>query len=152
MCGHFVRSILCYFVTLVDFGLYSSIVGICCFFCAGWSCSVAATRGQPRRATNKAAKMIEKNVMVRREARVIFWFLHIRIIFPQEGERAESSVRIPRYPAARAVAFPFARRTELGRGLSRPGGCLAHRAASTCSPDCALLARPQARRTHHAGN
>src|SRR6266850_2086453 len=61
--------------------------------------------------------MIEKNVMVRREVRVIFWFLHIRIIFPQEGERAESSVRIPRYATARAVSFPFARRPELAAGF-----------------------------------
>ena len=56
--------------------------------------------------------MIEKNVMVRREVRVLFWFLHIRIIFPQEGERAESSVRIPRYAAARAVVA--------SKGLSDP--------------------------------
>src|SRR6266850_1382154 len=96
--------------------------------------------------------MIEKNVMVRREVRVIFWFLHIRIIFPQEGERAESSVRIPRYATARAVSFPFARRPEPGSGLSRPGDCRAYRAASSCPRDCSLLTRLEARRTHHAGN
>src|SRR6266403_1190060 len=152
MNGNFARSILCSFVTSVDFGSYSSIVGTCCFFCAVWSCCLAATRSQPRSAANKATKMIEKKVMVRREAIVPFWFSDIRIIFPQEGELAESSVRIAGDAAAQLVSFPLARRTEPDRGLSRTGGCRTHRGASSCSLDCSLLPRLEARSTHHAGN
>src|SRR2546426_1325917 len=96
--------------------------------------------------------MIEKNVKVRREVRVLFWFLDIRIIFPQVGERAESSVRIGGDAAAQLVSFPSARRTEPDRGLSRTRGCRARRGASSCTSDCSFLARPQACRTHYARN
>src|SRR6267142_4429772 len=115
MNGNFARSILCSLVTSVDFGWYSSIVGTCWFFFAACSCCVAAARSQPRRAADKTTKMMEKNVMVRQDVIVPFWFLDLPIIFPQDRERAESSVRIARYATARAAPFPFARRTKPGR-------------------------------------
>src|SRR6267143_1945001 len=87
MNGNFARSILCSVVTSVDFGWYSSIVGICCF-CVDWSCCVITARGQTMSAANMATKMTEKRVMVRREFILPLGFLNVRLIFPQEAGRA----------------------------------------------------------------
>src|SRR5438552_17156922 len=87
MNGNLARSILCSLVTSVDFGWYSSIVGICCFSRA-WSCSVIAARGQSMSAANMATRMTKKKVMVRREFIVPLGFLNVRLIFTQEGEQA----------------------------------------------------------------
>src|SRR6266481_7380915 len=110
MNGNFARSILCSLVTSVDFGWYSSIVGICCF-CRAWSCWVIAPRGQTMSAANMAKRMTKKKVMVRREFIVPLGFLDVRLIFTQEGEPAlrnpaPQSAAIPR----RIVPFPVARR------------------------------------------
>src|SRR5438552_14897599 len=85
MNGNLARSILCSLVTSVDFGWYSSIVGICCF-CRAWSCRVITARGQTMSAANMATRMTKKKVMVRREFIVPLGFLDVRPIFTQEGE------------------------------------------------------------------
>src|SRR5712691_7114556 len=85
MNGNFARSILCSLMTSVDFGWYSSIVGICCL---DWSCCVITARGQTMSAANIATQMMEKRVMVRREFIGPLGFLKVRLIFPQEGGRA----------------------------------------------------------------
>src|SRR6266403_4540708 len=99
MNGNFARSILCSVVTSVDFGWYSSIVGICCF-CLDWFCCVVTARGQTMSAANMATKMTEKRVMVRREFILPLGFLNVRLIFPQEGGRA------PWNPLLISVAMP----------------------------------------------
>lgn len=58
MNGNLARSILCSLVTSVDFGWYSSIVGVCCF-CGDWPCCVIAARGQTTNAA--AAEAATKN-------------------------------------------------------------------------------------------
>src|SRR6267378_2269608 len=100
MNGNFARSILCSLVTSVDFGWYSSIVGVWCFSCGPCSCCVVAARGQTMSAANVATKMTEKKVMVRREFIVPLGFLNVRLIFPQEGGRA------PWNPLLESAAMP----------------------------------------------
>src|SRR5436305_11876672 len=100
MNGNLARSILCSVMTSVDFGWYSSIVGVCCFSCGACSCCVVAKRGQTMSAANMATKMTEKRVMVRREFIVPLGFLNVRLIFPQEGGRA------PWKPLLISVAMP----------------------------------------------
>src|SRR5229473_5454480 len=67
MKGNFARSILYSLVTSVDFGWYSSIVGVCSFFCGALSCCVIAARGHARSATDTATKTIKKKLTIRRE-------------------------------------------------------------------------------------
>src|ERR1700674_520853 len=98
MNGNFARSILCSLVTSVDFGWYSSIVGICCF-CLDRSCCVITARGQTMSAANMAMKMTEKRVKVRREFIVPLGF-EVRLIFTQEGGRA------PWNPLLESAALP----------------------------------------------
>src|SRR6266581_2590920 len=99
MNGNFARSILCSLVTSVDFGWYSSIVGVCCF-CGVWSCCVIAARGQTISAANVATRRTETKVTVRREFIVPLGFLNLRLIFPQEGASA------PRNPLLESTAMP----------------------------------------------
>src|SRR5712664_3107037 len=104
MNGNFARSILCSLVTSVDFGWYSSMVGVCCFFSGVWSCGLIAARGQTMPPANRATRMIETNVMVRRDFIVPLGFLKLRLIFPQEGGPA------PRIPLLEPLAMPQRRR------------------------------------------
>src|SRR5439155_17175239 len=100
MNGNLARSILCSVMTSVDFGWYSSIVGVCCFSCGACSCCVVAKRGQTMSAANMATQMMEKRVMVRREFIVPLGFLKVRLIFPQEGGPA------PRNPLLEFAVMP----------------------------------------------
>src|SRR6266849_4289673 len=76
------------------------MVGVCCLFCGAGSCRVIAARGQTMSTANTAAKMMENNVMVRREFIVPFGVLGFQHIFPQEGGPA------PRNPLLESTAMP----------------------------------------------
>src|SRR2546430_1331483 len=80
MNGNLARSILCSLVTRVDFGWYSSIVGVCCLR-GDWSWCVIAARGQTMSAARLAMRMMETKIMVRREFIVPLAYLNFRIIF-----------------------------------------------------------------------
>src|SRR5207302_7247402 len=84
MNGNLARSTLCSLVTSVDFGWYSSIVGVCCF-CGDWPCCVIAARGQTRNAAEAATKIAETKKIVRREFIVPLAYLNFRIIFAHKG-------------------------------------------------------------------
>src|SRR5258708_39026070 len=86
MNGYFARAILCSLVTSVDFGWYSSMVGVCCFFCGAWSCCPIAAHGHTLGAANMAPRMIEKNVVVRLEFISPLGLLNVPTIFPQAGD------------------------------------------------------------------
>jgi hypothetical protein len=80
-------------VTSVDFGWYSSIVGVrcpceVCCFCRAWlkdaASRVAATWGH----TNKkitTAQMTESNARVHQDFIVSLWYGIVQLIFPQDG-------------------------------------------------------------------
>src|SRR6266446_2248607 len=87
MNGNLARSILCSLVTSVDFGWYSSMVGVCCFG-GDWPCRVIAARGQTMSAANVATRITETKRMVRREFIVPLAYLNFRIIFAQESRPA----------------------------------------------------------------
>src|SRR6266403_6147226 len=102
MNGNLARSILCSLVTSVDFGCYSSIVGVC--FCGDWPCCVMAERGQTMNAAEATTKIVETRRMVRREFIVPLGFR-----FPgylRTGKRTsdvESSAGISGNASAQAV-------------------------------------------------
>src|SRR6266849_512318 len=59
MNGNFARSILCSLTTSVDFGLYSSIVGVCC---DAEPCCVRAARGH-----SESADQMHKSIAAKTE-------------------------------------------------------------------------------------
>src|SRR5882757_7167214 len=153
MNGNFARSILCSLVTSVDFGWYSSIVGICCF-CPDWSCCMVTARGQTMSAANMATKMTEKRVLVRREFILPLGFLNVRLLSSHRSwtSAVESSANISDNASAQDVPFPLARCAGRDCRVSCAGHRRAHRAASLCAVDCSFFTRPEAGRIHHAGN
>src|SRR5216684_1981677 len=73
MNGYFARWILCSGTTSVDFGLYSSIVGVCCACAQGAAraeeaaCSVLATRGHSSTAAQMHASVAAETEMARQD-------------------------------------------------------------------------------------
>src|SRR6266581_2590922 len=134
MNGNFARSILCSLVTSVDFGWYSSIVGVCCF-CGVWSCCVIAARGQTISAANVATRMTETKVTDRREFIVPFGFFEPPAYLPTGRciSAAESSARINGDAPAQAAPFRSIRSAWLDCRVSR-------------AADRSFLARPETRR------
>src|SRR5712691_2344622 len=106
MNGNFARSIFCSLVTSVDFGWYSSIVGVCCF-CGVWSCCVIEARGQTISAENVATRMTETRVTDRLEFIVPFGFFEPPAYLPTGRcvRDPESSARINGDAPAQAAPF-----------------------------------------------
>src|SRR5258708_21541176 len=153
MNGNLARSILCSLVTSVDFGWYSSIVGVCCFFGA-WSCWVNPARGQTTSVANMAMRITQENRTVCRMFISAPCFLRTRTIFPQECRRAPRNPLLEYFidGATQAVPNLPARRTRYSRRLHRPGDCRTYRAASCRAGDCPLFPRTEAGRIRHSGN
>src|ERR1700687_5845448 len=71
MNGNFARSILCSLTTSVDFGLYSSMLGVCCDCGAARveeaACSLLATRGHSRTAEQMHASIAAETEIARQD-------------------------------------------------------------------------------------
>jgi hypothetical protein len=121
MNGNFARSILCSFVTSVDFGWYSLIVGVCWLLGTPCSCPVRATRGQAISNPQRVMMPMVRNVMESRDFMGPLQFLYVRHIFPQEGGQASQN------PLLESLAMPQSKfvRFLLLAGLGLVAGCLA---------------------------
>src|SRR5258708_4242204 len=107
MKGNFARSILCSPVISVDFGWYSSIVGVGWLLAEDCSCHVIAARDHTSNSPPSTAIPMMRKVKLRRDFMGPLWFLDSPAYLPTGStpSAGESSARIGAMPQLKLFRF-----------------------------------------------